>query len=832
MTRNNVSSTASQLQVPGSARSLSHPAVHYDRSLSTVASPRLDVFSAVKPKSWSQIYFGLAATSLATLLLELALTRVFSVVYFYHFAFMAISIALFGLGAGGVFSYVIAGWRGSLYEKLGVLATVNAAALVLCLWFLVERTGEMSVVELATAYFVAAIPFLLSGAIISLIIAETIERVNRVYFFDLLGAAGGCAVLVPLLNWVGGPGTILVAAILFAVTAAIWFHLAHAPRGRVIAVVLGLLIVSLITYNAKSSVIDVKYAKGQALTNEEFVKWNSFSRIALKPEPGGEGMKSIVIDADAATGIPNFDLAHLSPKLRFRLAYEGPGLPYVLRPGAKTLVIGPGGGWDVARALVSGSKDVTGVEINPIIANTIMREKFPAYSNFLYFRPEVKIVVEDGRSFVRRSPERYQVLQATLVDTWASTAAGAFALSENNLYTTNAFVDYLSHLTPDGIMAFTRWGFKPPRESLRVVALADAALRQLGETNPARNVAVLRENAQNLKAWGSKDTILISRNPFTQADLDRLQSAVNKGHVELVYSPGTPSPSAFRDLLLSPDPKRFYDSYDFDVRPVSDDRPFFFYTVQPRDLWRFVLHASRDTADYKVNSALPVLFGLVAISLVATFVMLSLPPLLLGQRLPRESGSVRALLFFVCIGAGYILIQVALIQKFVLFLGHPTYALTVIIFSMLLFSGAGSFFSKQLIGSDIARLSRVMGLIVAGILILSAIVTPIAESGVALPFPVKVLVSVALIGPVGFVMGMPFPTGLTLLENVMPASVRWAWAINAASSVMGSAAAMFLAIYLGLRLTLIVGALFYAAAWLSAVYSPLRRGQRRLSHSV
>ena len=800
--------------------------------MSTVASPRLDVVSSFKRKSWSQIYFGLAATSLATLLLELALTRVFSVVYYYHFAFLAISIALFGLGAGGVFSYVIAGWRGSLYEKLGVLAAVDALALVLCLWFLLERTGHMSTLELAGAYFVAAIPFLLSGAIISLIIAETIERVNRVYFFDLLGAAGGCAVLVPLLNWVGGPGTILVAALLFAVTAAIWFHLAHAPRGRVIAVVLGLLIVSLITYNAKSSVIDVKYAKGQALTDEEFVKWNSFSRIALKPEPNGGGMKSIVIDADAATGVANFDFAHLSPQQRFDLTYQGPGIPYVLRPGAKTLVIGPGGGWDVSRALASGSKDVTGVEINPIIANVIMRQRYPGYSNYLYFRPEVKIVVEDGRSFVRRSPEHYQVLQATLVDTWASTAAGAFALSENNLYTTNAFVDYLSHLTPDGIMAFTRWGFKPPRESLRVVALADAALKQLGQTDAAKNVVVVREYPQNLKAWGSRDTILVSRNPFSQADIEKLESAVKTANIELVYYPGTQTLSAFRDLLLAPNLKRFFDSYEFDVRPVSDDRPFFFYTVQPRDLWQFVLHASRQTADYKVNSALPVLFGLVGISLIATVVMLSLPPLVLGQRLPREKGSARALVFFICIGAGYILIQVALIQKFVLFLGHPTYALTVIIFSMLLFSGAGSFFSKRFVGANVARLSRVMALIIAAIFILSAVVTPIAESGVALPFPVKVLVSVALIGPLGFVMGMPFPTGLTLLENVMPACIRWAWAINAASSVMGSAAAMFLAIYLGLKLTLIIGGLFYAGAWLSAVNSPLRRGQRELPRTV
>src|SRR5579875_3338806 len=562
-------------------------AVHYDKKLPQVESiPEVNFTGSPKQRKpgrrhWPQIYFGVAATSLATLLLELALTRVFSVVYYYHFAFLAISIALFGLGAGGVFSYVVSGWRGSLYLKLGILAASNGLGLVLCLWYLLSNTGRMTTLDLTIAYFVAAIPFTLSGTILSLVIGDTIDRVNRVYFFDLMGAAAGCAVLVPLLNWFGGPNTILVAATLFAVSAAIWFHMAGAPRGRIFAVLAGLLLVGLITFNSREGFIDVKFAKGQRLTNEEFVQWNSFSRIALRPEPHSS-MKSIVIDADAATGVARFDFAHLTPQQKFELAYAGPGLPYVLRPGAKALVIGPGGGWDVSRALASGSKDVTGVEINPIIANVIMRQKFPGYSNGLYFRPEVHIVIEDGRSFVRRSQQHYQVLQATLVDTWASTAAGAFALSENNLYTTNAFVDYLSHLTNDGVMAFTRWGLVPPRESLRVVSLADAALKQIGESDPASHIAVLRQDVQNLNAWGAQDTILVGRRPFSAADLDRLREATAKAHMQVIYLPGTNVQNEFSELLSAPDVNRFYDRYPFDVRPISDNRPFFFYTVQPR----------------------------------------------------------------------------------------------------------------------------------------------------------------------------------------------------------------------------------------------------------
>jgi hypothetical protein len=494
------------------------------------------------------------------------------------------------------------------------------------------------------------------------------------------------------------------------------------------------------------------------------------------------------------------------------------------------LVIGPGGGWDVSRALASGSKDITGVEINPIIASVIMRQKFPQYSNRLYFRPEVKLEIEDGRSFVRRSPERYQVLQATLVDTWASTAAGAFALSENNLYTSNAFVDYLSHLTPDGLMSFTRWGFDPPRESLRVVALAMAALRQVGQNDPAQHVAVVRENLQKLKGWGAQDTILVARQPFTAEDIASIDQAAATASMEVVYVPGTTHETPFRDLLTAADPARFYDSYSFDVRPLSDNRPFFFYTVQARDLWKFVKSASRDNADFKVNKALPVLFGLMAVSIVAVLIIIALPPLVLDETIPHDKGIAPALLFFLFIGAGYILIQVALIQKFVLFLGHPTYALTVIIFSMLISSGLGSFWSKSLIRSDIFRLYVVLAVIAAAIVGLSIIVGPIAEGGVAMARSLKILVSILLIAPAGFAMGMPFPTGLTLLERVVPSAVRWAWAVNAASSVLGSAAAIFLAIYLGIQATLIIGGACYLAAAISIASSALN--QKRFSRQL
>ncbi|MGH9719330.1 MAG: hypothetical protein ACRD8O_03905 [Bryobacteraceae bacterium] len=761
--------------------------------------------------NWPLLYLSVGLTTLATLLLELSLTRIFSVVFYYHSAFLAISIALFGLGAGGVFSYVVAGWRGDLYRKLGALSAANGALVVMALAAALGQREELTNTRLAIIYFATALPFFVSGCVVSLAISETLERVDRVYFFDLVGAAGGCLLLLPLLGQVGGPNTVIASAVLFAAAASIWHNLGGSSAGRIFSVSLALALVGLIIFNWRFNLLDVRFAKGQKLYTESFIKWNSFSRIAIAPE-GGAGAPTIYIDADASTGIANFDVDNLTGRERRNLLYEGPGLPYVLRPGAKTLIIGPGGGWDVARALAGGSKDVTGVEINPLIARTIMKERLPDLSRRLYFRPEVRIVVEDGRSFVRRSNDRYQVLQATLVDTWASTAAGAFALSENNLYTTDAFRDYLTHLTPDGLLSFTRWGFEPPRESLRLISLAIEALVEIGEREPWRHVIVGRQGS--VEGWGAIDTVLISRKPFAPEDVDRARAALAQSRMEAIYLPGFRIPNAFTELLRSSNPSHFFDSYPFDISPVSDNRPFFFYTVQPRDLWNFLTSASKVTADYKINRAVPLLFGLAAISLVATLIVLALPPLLLGARLPRQRGVRLFLLYFLAIGVGFILIEVALIQKFVLFLGHPIYALTVVVFSLLVSSGVGSYFSRRIAGRwGFSRIALPVVILVA---LLAAITSPLLTAGVGWPQPVKVLLSALLIAPAGFVMGIPFPTGLARLEELHKPSVRWAWSLNAAASVLGSVLSMVCAIYLGLTETLLAGGSCYLFAMAAA----------------
>jgi hypothetical protein len=786
-------------------------------------------FSPQISPAWTQLYLGLSLTTLATLIFELALTRIFSVVFYYHFAFLAISVALFGLGAGGVFSYLVTGWPGGLYANLGKLGFANSLAVVGALWFLLSRSGDLSYGTLAAVYLACAIPFFLAGTVVSIVISQAIEHVDRAYFFDLAGAATGCLVLIFLLNTLGGPDTVIAAAMFYGLAAAVWFHQAGAGKSFAAALFLSLLLIGLIAANGKIHVLDIRNAKGRQLPPERFTAWNSFSRIGVtRVDVSWESRAfwTIIIDADAGTGISPFDWDRgLSPDDRTKLLRQGPGFPYALRPGAKTLIIGAGGGYDVARALASGSRDITAVEINPIIAGTVMRGVMAGESHGIYSRPEVRLVIEDGRSFVRGSGEKYQVVQATLVDTWASTAAGAFALSENNLYTSDAFFDYLSHLTEDGVLAFTRWGFDPPRESLRLVTLAMEALGRLGESNPAAHILAVREDSTRLHGWGALDTVLISRKRFSPGDLDLARQTLAEAGLEPIYVPGDSPRNAFGNLLASPDPRSFLRGYRYDVSPVGDDSPFFFYTVQPRDVWNFVKHANVESADYKVNRAVPLLFGVMALSVCATVLVLVLPRLLLGARLPKQKGVVTFLWYFLCLGAGYILIQVALIQKFVLLLGHPTYALTVIVFSMLVASGAGSYFSRAVAGDD-AKLARVLAAIAVLVAALAFGAGRLVAAAAVWPLLAKMAVTALSIAPAAFLMGMPFPSGLRRLEQRHPPSGRWAWSINAAASVLGSAGAIFLAINLGLRNTLLIGGGLYLCAL--AVILATRAGSSKL----
>jgi len=773
--------------------------------------------AAARRTAW-RAPLSVALMSFSALLLELGLTRLFSVVLFYHFAFLAISIALLGLGAGAVFAHLRRDWLSRwVVEGLGsTLCAANVCFIFAALEIVLHTSVSLSLSwpnfwRLTALYLASAVPFFVTGLLFSIVFARSPERITQLYGADLLGGSLACLALVPLLNFIGGPNTILFAAMTVAVAGVVW---ASSGR-RMFPGFVALVMLLAIALNFHDRLIDIIYAKGMKREAPLFARWNALSRVEVDQQGSG---RAIVIDADAQTSLMNTDPHHWSDGYRAKLMSEPASLANVLRPHGEFAIIGPGGGVDVLRAVANGSPNVTGIEINPIIANDIMRDRFADYADHLYEVPEVHLHVSDGRSFVRNSRDHYDVVQMTLVDTWASTAAGAFALSENNLYTVEAFREYFEHLKPDGMIAITRWEFARPREALRVVSQAMEALHQMGVQDSSQNFIVVSDGA--LEEDGEAVIVLAKKSPFTpeeqRAVLNHIQgdgSGDSNLNLHVLYlpitadRPGMAHP-AFARLIRGQDARAFSAAYPYNVAPVTDNAPFFFFTLKPQQVLR---GSDAGGIDWKVNLGIAIL-GIVLVVSVAAVIAFLLLPLALSPG--TRSGRSLRVLYFVAIGLGYIMVEIALIQRFVLFLGYPTYALTVVVFLLLLSSGAGSLVSSRWF-SEAARVAIAIVFIVVGLTMYVFALPRMLEAMIGLPFPAKLLMSGLLIIPLGFAMGMPFPSGLRALkDNAQHGAVEWAWAMNAGSSVLGSVLAIVIAIQFGLTATLACGAAAYLGAML------------------
>ncbi len=550
-----------------------------------------------------------------------------------------------------------------------------------------------------------------------------------------------------------------------------------------VAVALALLLAA----NHSGKLIDIVWAKGMRRDQPwmEFARWNAISRVEVNLQGTA---RYIVIDADASTAIMNVDPARwavdtptpaptgngLPRELTYNwkrdLMAAPPALANVLRPRGDYAIIGPGGGVDVLRALANGSPNVTAIEINPIIATTIMRERYADYAHHLYELPQVHLHVSDGRSWIRASREQYDVIEMTLVDTFASTAAGAFALSENNLYTVEAFREYFEHLKPDGIIAITRWEFREPREALRVVSQELAAMPGQ-QSDYAPNFLIIAESP--LDEDGKTVCVLVKKTPFTDGEIDAvLRHVAADTKLHMIFAAGRTDAQVvaagariaaadavhpFQDLILSagvPGVYRQYGSsmsyfiaqYPYNITPVTDDAPFFFFTMKTGQVLRNIARRGPQGIDWYPNLGVVVLGMVLLISVVAVLAFLILPLLLIRrhpERSVREGGRAvegplpyadiagevgvlrrsapqddanraasrhpgLAMAYFIALGLGYILVEIALIQRFVLFLGHPTYALTVVVFLLLLSSGAGSMAARRWL-RHVARVRIVLG---------------------------------------------------------------------------------------------------------------------------
>jgi spermidine synthase len=759
--------------------------------------------------------FAVALASCATIALELALTRIYSVTMYYHFAFMVISLALLGLAMAGVTTYLLPRvFRDERASAIAAIVMIGFAVTTL-LALRVSLTTPVSLRgwagntgRLVKLYAAASLPFICSGFALTVAIAASRERIGRIYAFDLVGAGLGCVLLIPLLSRLGGPGAIAAVAALGA-AAAIAFAVSAGARvlGGVAVAACGA-----IAFLAATEPSAHRF--GLARNAEKFLgnrpvqleRWNAFSQITVAPAGANDHMW-IFIDADAATRMWSGQVAAQQYEPIRRIAeIRVAALVYTLRKEGPALIIGPGGGTDVLSALAAGVPRVVGVEVNPIIVESIMRGLYADYSGRLYFDSRVTAVVDEGRSYVRRSGEQYSSIQATLVDTWAASSSGAFTLSENNLYTAEAFEEFLSHLAPHGILAVTRWyDAGSPREFLRLTALGRAALERNGVTDVASHFVLATDNER-------RGTLLLNRDPFTPDELAKLKQQAQADRLTLLYMPGEPGgDQLLGNFLRAPTAEGYLAKLPYNASPTVDDKPFFFYNLRRGQLFSLL---GKSEGLERNNLGVAILLILLLLSIGVTLVFVLLPLVAFRRDALRESrgAKLRVLGYFLCLGVGFILIEIGFMQRFVLFLGHPIYALAVVLSTLLIASGAGSALSTR--GAARFGLRGFARRVVAALGILLVVyalaLTPLFHALIGLPLGARIVLAVLLVAAPGLLMGMLLPTGVRTAGALGPAVVPWAWGLNGAGSVVGSIGAILLSMNFGFTAALVVGIGVYA----------------------
>ncbi len=783
-------------------------------------------------------YIGLALVSLCILVLELTLTRIFSVTMWYHFAFVAISVALFGISASGLVVFLLEKVFAaeklerhlSLFSGLMALSIVATLIVVLRVPFTPSLTPG-GILRSAAIYGTVVLPFFLGGICISLLLWRHSDRISGLYFADLFGAALGCLVTLLALNVFTGPQVLLLAAVL-AAGASVCFSfdcarrtIAYASRAVFLA---ALVLFAFSGSDALTKVWIVKDPGGAAravIEDPIFEKWNSFSRVTVYPmgdeDIFGWGLSETFeghrppqlfmrIDASAGTQLVGFDGDF--DKVEF-LKYDITSLVHWIKDDAKVLIIGPGGGRDVLSALTFGQGPVIGVEINPIIVGAV-REDFGDFVGRLYERPDVEIHMDEGRSYLSRSKDNYDIIQASLVDTWAATSSGAFVLTENNLYTVEAFEAYLRRLDDDGMLTFSRWYYeRAPGESLRLTALAVEALESVGIEQPRRHMLLAKKGYWSGSGPDGVATMIVKKSPFTEEELRKAEEACERLDFQVVYSPDTIEDPVFTKLFDRASRQEFFDKYPLDIVPPTDDKPFFFHLVG----FKHLLTGSIDQGAMQFNvDAILVLANLFFVMAGLAFLFLILPMLLARtMKLPQLARHWRHLAYFMLIGLGFIMVEIPLIQRFTLFLGHPIYSLAVVLFSLLFFSSLGSSFTRRTAAEGarsflIKALAPLCVVIVAYIFLLE----PLIHALISIPTPLKVLVSLAFIAPLGWLMGMPFPLGIKMVSEDAPFLIPWCWSLNGAFSVLASVSSIAVAISSGFSVAMAVGGTAYLAVLL------------------
>ena len=805
-----------------------------------------DNSASAGPVMQARQFAGIFLLSLATLLLELSLTRVLSVALWYHFGFLIISTALLGFGASGV---VLAVWtrlrtQVSLDLALGTLAALFSISTVFCFWLMQKipfdpfnlLSDRMQLLFMPLYYVVIATPFFFSGLALALLLTRGNREINRLYAFDLVGAGVGCIVIVLVMPAFGGPGSVVVAAAIGLAGATVFL----AKKSRTLALACAVVCAGAIglAFAANQvlpiAVNPIKFTRPVAPIYEA---WNTFSRIEVYerhsdfPELAQWERVMIFDGGTAATS-----LYEIKPDVREFLArhqddrYFESGIAYLGKSQPKVLVIGSGAGAQVLDALHFGASRVTALEINPII-NDLVGNRMRDFWGDLYNQPEVELVTEEGRSFVRRSRDRYDAIVSVHTISNAAVASGALALSENYVLTREAFSDYLDHLAPDGRIYFTR----PEMHMPRLFATAREAMAELGISDISGHVYAYRlpPSEDDKARWGENQPAFVSgfvlqNTPLTREQVASIERLLGVGEPprladapapETLYSPFMEKPQElYRELVSTTDLAAVYRAQPREIAPATDDQPFFNHHTRWSSLnadMVLSLFGGVPTGaliiDDRPVTEITLLVLLAQTSLLAG--MLILWPL---SRFSREGLQVserwRLLTYFAGLGLGFIMIEVALLGRFTLYLGQPVYSLAAILASLLIFTGVGSYMAGRLKWRPHVAVMRVIPAIL-GVLLATALATPwLFSATLGFDLAWRVTFAVLALAPLGILLGMPFPMGLRLISGEAEALVPWCWGVNGFFTVIGTVTATVLGMTFGFTTVLLCAALCYLAA--------------------
>lgn len=775
------------------------------------------------------VYIGTFLIAFSTLALEITLSRLFSVSTWYYLAFFAISTAMLGMTAGATTVYLRKDrFEGSSLNDsvagacMGYALVLPVVLLLLCLIPINMEYSLMPALSLLLITALCTLPFYFSGVALSIILTKYDLPIGKLYAIDLIGAALGCLFVLGGLEVFSAPSIVLLCALIGGIASFVFAFGSPTFRYRRSLTAVSFVLLAIVVLNTTTSVgLYQMTTKGKIVTVDSILheRWNSFSRVVVYhpgvgtplywgPSPTLPAEQTLQywmnIDGDAGTAVRQFATSADLAGLR----YDVTNIGYYLRPTGGAGIIGVGGGRDLQSALLFGHERVLGVDVNPVFID-LQNGQFKDFAG-LGNNDKVRFVADEARSYLTRTDEKFSLLQMSMIDTWAATGAGAFSLSENGLYTVEAWNVFYSRLKDDGIFTVSRW-YNPNNsgEAGRLLSVTVASLLQNGSQDPSRHIALITS--------GQVSTLLLAKQPFTPQDVETLKRVCGEMQFDLLTAPGIDAENPMlRTIVNSRSERELNDSIRDAVvnyEPATDESPYFFNMLR-LDHLGFAFNTEAGVLKGNLIATITLVGLILCLAILALVTIIV--PLRIGTRAKgTDAGSKRAMrigaVYFCLIGAGFMFAEIAMIQKLSVFLGHPVYALGILLFTIIASTGVGSFLSDRL---PLTRrpYSFLLPLVTAVMIVLQKfILSALVAQMITEPITIKALLCVLAIFPLGLLLGCFFPTGMKTFKPLVRDDTPWFWALNGIFGVLSSALAVFVSIYFGISVNFFIGAACYIA---------------------